>query len=183
MSATSDGTSTPARGAGPRRRVALAVLVSVVTFALLAPATAASGPFADVSRDHPFLKPIMFMNATEISAGYDDGTYRPGQTVTRQAMAAFIHRANRFTIETDEIVVASGRAGEGEVACSHPYHQVLAGGASTDTPNVYLVDSRPGPDADTWQVRVRSEGSVTRSWTTTVYAICGPAQVRPAPPT
>jgi virginiamycin B lyase len=48
--------------------------------------------FSDVSSDHPFFTEIEWMAQAEISTGYDDDTYRPSASVSRQAMAAFLER-------------------------------------------------------------------------------------------
>jgi hypothetical protein len=59
----------------------------------LAPPPPATGPtFSDVPTDHAFSREIEWLNAQGISTGYPDGTFRPGDAVTRQAMAAFLHR-------------------------------------------------------------------------------------------
>jgi hypothetical protein len=50
--------------------------------------------FSDVSTSHPFFAEVEWMAAEEISEGYEDGTFRPSAPVTRQAMAAFLHRAH-----------------------------------------------------------------------------------------
>jgi hypothetical protein len=51
-----------------------------------------SGTFSDVSPEHPFASDIEAIAAAGITTGYSDGTFRPGDTVTRQAMAAFMGR-------------------------------------------------------------------------------------------
>lgn len=48
--------------------------------------------FADVAAGHPFFAEIEWFVDTHITTGYPDGTYRPGSAVTRQALAAFLHR-------------------------------------------------------------------------------------------
>jgi endo-1,4-beta-xylanase len=48
--------------------------------------------FEDVGPDHRFATEIAWMVNAEITDGYDDGTFRPTEPVTRQAMAAFVHR-------------------------------------------------------------------------------------------
>jgi hypothetical protein len=48
--------------------------------------------FTDVSPGHPFYDEIAWMAATGRSQGFSDGTYRPRETVTRQATAAFLAR-------------------------------------------------------------------------------------------
>jgi hypothetical protein len=48
--------------------------------------------FTDVAAGHQFKTAIWFMAAEGITTGYGDGTFRPGDAVTRQAMAAFLYR-------------------------------------------------------------------------------------------
>ncbi|MFW0118830.1 S-layer homology domain-containing protein [Rothia sp. P5764] len=52
----------------------------------------ATSTFRDVTTGDPFYKEITWMYANGISTGWDDGTYRPWDTVRRDAMAAFIYR-------------------------------------------------------------------------------------------
>lgn len=48
-------------------------------------------PFTDIAGD-PFEEDILFIAANGITTGFPDGTYRPGLSVARDAMAAFIYR-------------------------------------------------------------------------------------------
>lgn len=48
--------------------------------------------FADISRDQQFATEMCWMKASGISTGWADHTYRASQSVTRDAMAAFLHR-------------------------------------------------------------------------------------------
>lgn len=52
----------------------------------------ATSPFSDVPTDHPFYKEITWMRSKGITTGYADGTFRPRDSVNRDAMAAFIYR-------------------------------------------------------------------------------------------
>ncbi len=56
--------------------------------------------FRDVGLDHPFYREISWLAASEISAGWvvSEGVsdYRPGAPVTRDVMAAFLHRLDRL---------------------------------------------------------------------------------------
>jgi hypothetical protein len=45
-----------------------------------------------VAVGHPFCKEINWLKANGIATGFEDGTFRPGDNVTRQAMAAFLFR-------------------------------------------------------------------------------------------
>jgi hypothetical protein len=48
--------------------------------------------FSDVPDAHPFFAEIEWLAEEEVAGGFADGTFRPGNTVTRQATAAFAHR-------------------------------------------------------------------------------------------
>ena len=55
--------------------------------------TAPDNPtFSDVPKSHPFYKEIEWMAARGITTGYGDGTFRPSDSVNRDAMAAFFYR-------------------------------------------------------------------------------------------
>lgn len=53
-----------------------------------------SGPasFHDVTAQHPFLREISWLSRTGITTGWSDGTFKPGQSVSRAAFAAFLYR-------------------------------------------------------------------------------------------
>ena len=53
----------------------------------------ATSPFKDVKVTDEFYTEITWLAETGISAGYAGGTFRPTAPVSRQAMAAFLHRA------------------------------------------------------------------------------------------
>jgi len=55
---------------------------------------AVPGPlsFSDVPSGHPFETEIGWLASTGITAGYADGTFRPTNAVTRQAMASFLYK-------------------------------------------------------------------------------------------
>lgn len=90
----------------------LPAAISVLTLAALAvPVASTAIPtarFSDVPADHAFAEEIGWIAATGIAAGYDDGSFRPGQPVTRQSMSAFMVRL--FALQED-LAHASGTAG------------------------------------------------------------------------
>lgn len=57
----------------------------------------ATPQFPDVRPGHPFFTEIQWMGDTGLSTGYDDGTFRTGGVLTRQAMAAFLYRYDSTT--------------------------------------------------------------------------------------
>ena len=74
----------------PARR-SIAVLLGLLLVA--APAVVfASHQFSDVPDSHPFHSEIDWLAQKRITTGFNDGTYRPTNAVTRQAMAAFLRR-------------------------------------------------------------------------------------------
>lgn len=50
------------------------------------------GPFLDVKSTDQFASEIEWMSKAGITNGYSDGTFRPLENVTREAMAAFLYR-------------------------------------------------------------------------------------------
>jgi hypothetical protein len=76
----------------PRR--ALVAIAALTAFAFLGGIAAAGvgDVFTDVGDDHPFEEEIEEFAGAGITQGYPDGTYRGGDPVTRQAMAAFMVR-------------------------------------------------------------------------------------------
>jgi len=71
-----------------------ALLASFLVGLVLAGATGAwaSHQFSDVSTTHPFHAQITAIRGAGITTGFDDGTYRPSDPVSRGAMAAFMAR-------------------------------------------------------------------------------------------
>lgn len=73
-----------------------AVAASLITGTV---AFAAGKTFSDVPPSHPFATEIGRVAGACIAGGYDDGTYRPSDPVTRQAMAAFLSRSGTAVFE------------------------------------------------------------------------------------
>jgi hypothetical protein len=83
---------------GPRvvaRAVAVVATIAVaVTAMVLVPASTAGAAtrFVDVPPSSPFFDDIEWMDESAIATGYPGNLFKPGADVTRQAMAAFVHR-------------------------------------------------------------------------------------------
>lgn len=81
------------------------------------------GRFGDVGDGHPFVTAIAWMAATGVAEGYPDGTFRPGEPVSRQAMAAFLHR----TAGPDGVLAARAEGEDfDDVGTGHPFHDEIA---------------------------------------------------------
>lgn len=83
------------RPAAPVSRQAMARFLRAHAELLEPGSTAGPFPpleFTDVPTDHLFHEDIAWLAASSIGGGYTDGTFRPTDPVTRQAMAGFMHR-------------------------------------------------------------------------------------------
>ncbi len=54
--------------------------------------TPSTADFSDVATTNLFFREIAWLDSTQITTGYPDGTYRPLESVNRDAMAAFMYR-------------------------------------------------------------------------------------------
>jgi uncharacterized protein (DUF1800 family) len=110
-------------------------LVDVVASRLLGPAEplVPSG-FSDVPATHPFAADVAWMKAAGVTTGNADGTFRPGGAVSRQAMAAFLHRL----IDPEGEFEPPSTASFADVSPSNPFYAdvewMKAEGISTGTP-------------------------------------------------
>jgi hypothetical protein len=94
--------------------------------------------FPDIGANHPFLREIEWLAATEITGGYSDGTYRGGSPVSRQAMAAFLARVANGD---DAVPAPPATPTFTDVPTGHPFYAEIefvaaagvAGGYEDDT--------------------------------------------------
>src|SRR5690554_5823642 len=77
------------RGLGLAIAATLAMLLS--TF-VSATASAATDEFTDVPADHKFRTEITWLADQQITTGYANGTFKPQDSVSREAFAAFLYR-------------------------------------------------------------------------------------------
>ncbi|OWY60110.1 hypothetical protein B7486_70960 [cyanobacterium TDX16] len=87
-------------------------------------------PFTDIS-GHPFEQQITSIARAGITNGYPDGTFRPGQPISRGAMAAFMHRG-------------FGRVGFSEASSTAPADGVNTAGATVQMVAVSNDESTSG---------------------------------------
>lgn len=81
-----------APGADVSRQALAAFLYRYNGSPLGAHPTCAAPPFTDVPTSAPFCGEIAWLARYGIAAGYPDGSFHPGDVVSRQAMAAFLYR-------------------------------------------------------------------------------------------
>lgn len=98
-----------------------------------------TAPFSDVGPTHRFCDPITWAAGTGVADGYGDGTYRPGTSVSRQAMVAFLRRL------AGSPPVPAGAPSFPDVPPSSPFHDdvrwAAAVGVTTGYPDGLF---RPG---------------------------------------
>lgn len=79
----------------------------------------AGGPsFSDVKPGHAFYDAIRWMVEQEIAKGFSDGTFKPTASVTRQALASFLHKlAGSPPVQ--------GTSGFRDVSSTHPFAESI----------------------------------------------------------
>ena len=156
-----------------RTTVIAAVVLLAASLGALAGTAYAAGQFTDVNENHPFFDDIEWMADTGISTGYEDGTYRPGDPVTRQAMSAFLHRANTYEIVIGTQSVQNQNSASAVAFCPAGT-SVVSGGASHNGNNITISGSYPSVDGSSWTATFEVDDNANQSFTARSHAICGP---------
>lgn len=79
-----------------------------------------AGPFLDIPDDHLFCDEIEWMAGAEITTGFTDDTFRPGLTLTRQAISAFLFRALEDLVYLPPIIPSFS-----DVPPGHPFYKPI----------------------------------------------------------
>jgi hypothetical protein len=152
------------------RRVALLGLM----MALLLPGIAFAGhQFIDVPNTNQFHDDIDWLADYGITTGYGDFTFRPGQTVTRQATAAFLHRlSNEFEVIRSYDLNPT-LATEFSHSASCPGDKRAIGGGGYADANILMTKSYPL--GGSWVVFWRTDnGTTVDPSELTVWVLCAP---------
>ncbi|WP_375501748.1 GH25 family lysozyme [uncultured Jatrophihabitans sp.] len=80
-------------------RQAMAAFLDKIAGPANAAPACTSAPFTDVAVGNPFCSDIQYLVSARVAAGYGDGGFHPADAVSRQAMAAFLHRLFTVTAE------------------------------------------------------------------------------------
>jgi len=150
---------------------AIAVVSSMATTAL----AGSNGPFSDVSAGHPFVDDITFLQESGIAQGYEDGTFRPGAPVTRQAMASFLQNSQTYTYVEETTNVDQGTSGTAIASC--PDGTVaIGGGVESSLVGVGRVSqSTPDPFSNGWSAAVNVD--VATDYEVITTAVCVPGEI------
>jgi hypothetical protein len=136
--------------------------------------------FSDVPTSHPFHDEIDWMVANGITEGYEDGTFRPTNPVSRQAFAAFLSRySDSIQSVTNPVDPGPGTLFSVQANCP-PGKRAVAGGALAPVTNptglgLAMVRSNPSLGSAGWQVAFAPiDGKTTDPATIAVTALCVP---------
>jgi hypothetical protein len=137
----------------------------------------ANHQFSDVGDNNQFHDEIDWLVDSGIANGFPDGTYRPAQPVSRQAMAAFLARGLAGPhLVSQNSDPALGSTFQGSVLCPEG-EQAIAGGGRVNFADIFLTDSVPNDEQATgWSVRFESDDNAPLNPTgMTIWALCRPA--------
>jgi hypothetical protein len=140
---------------------------------------AAGRSFTDVPPSHPFYDEITWAEDQGVVNGYPDGSFKPGNTVTRQAAAAFLGNYNdAIYVQVSEVNPASSSNFSHQTECD-ANDRAVAGGGRTDISNLFITDSHPDQtDASGWSVRWESDDNAALDpGYVRVWALCIPDQL------
>ncbi|EYR62706.1 hypothetical protein N866_05795, partial [Actinotalea ferrariae CF5-4] len=92
LSATGVTTGYPDGSFQPTTEVTRETMAAFLYRLAGSPATTTTVRFTDVPATHRFAREISWLADQGITTGFTDGKFRPGEAVSRAAMAAFLHR-------------------------------------------------------------------------------------------
>jgi hypothetical protein len=119
------------------------VAVATVVVAGVVPATAQEAELSDVPPSHPFFEETMWLADQGVTTGYEDGSFRPGEAISREAMAAFFFRF-------DGASAGAADPGFSDVSPSDPFFDEIAWLAAPPGPTDTRSVESP-PMAATWR--------------------------------
>src|SRR5262245_63944535 len=108
-------------GGSARQSFRVVVVALVLAIGTVGGVAGASHQFDDVPDDNPFHDDVGWMADLGITGGFADGGFHPGATVTRQSMAAFLHRLWLAVGEEDAVPPLPGPSFS-DVPASHAFH-------------------------------------------------------------
>jgi hypothetical protein len=157
------------------RRGSLVLAVIVITTLVTATGVFASHQYPDVPDSNPFHSDIDWATDNGLVEGFADGGYHPTAPVSRQAMAAFLHRTydlaspDKLDRSFHVFVVCAASTRWAVVGSNGTFSRGSAGTtASRLTTGTYVVSFDINVSNCSWQVTVGQTGSVgaTTGWAT-----------------
>lgn len=117
------------------------VIALVCVFALALTTVAFGATYSDVAEDSAYYEAVETLNKLDIITGYEDGTFKPEDSVTRAEMAALIARIQGY----GETAAGSANTGFTDVPATHWASGFIANAAGMGIINGY-GDGTFGPE-------------------------------------
>ena len=117
------------------------VIASVCVLAMVLSTVAFGATYTDVAEESAYYEAVETLNKLDIITGYEDGTFKPEDGVTRAEMAALIARIQGY----GDTAKGSANTGFTDVPASHWASGYIANAAGMGIINGY-GDGTFGPD-------------------------------------
>jgi hypothetical protein len=110
----------------PQQTVTRGQMAKFIRRAYSLPAKTSCTSFSDVSTDHTFYTDIISLKCTGIIGGFEDGTYKPEQTVTRGQAMKFIINGLRASKKDSRYLQYTGKDQRfTDVPPSHTFYELI----------------------------------------------------------
>jgi hypothetical protein len=154
----------------------LVLCLGLVLGSLVGGTALADHQFSDVGPNNQFHDDVDWLVQHQITTGFPDGTFRPTQPVSRQAMAAFLSRANNdLRVATGTSSPTIGSTEFNVSATCDPDERAVAGGGSVSLGGIFLTVSRPSANEQEWVVRYQTVGGeLLKPSRVDAWALCVP---------
>jgi hypothetical protein len=172
-------TTTSTAGAREKRRrwpMALAVGTLVVGIAIGSATTSvvwASHQFTDVPNSNQFHDEITWAADHDLVNGFPDGTFKPTAPVSRQALAAILHRYNEQFEIVHHVDTFTSVTSHADTANCPAGKRALGGGGSTTQTNIMINETIVAGGSFT--VRWETEDNAALTGTSDVWVLCAPS--------
>jgi hypothetical protein len=161
--------------------LAVTALSTVSFVRTLAPAEA-DHKFSDIATGTFFHEPTAWLADNGIALGFNDGTFRPNQGITRgQAAFWFANYNNSIEVVDDDFDPLAASAFSFTTDCPVG-KRALTGGGDTTAFDLMITDSHPKADVslnpDGWKVRWETDNGVqVNPSRVRVWALCAPDSI------
>ena len=101
-----------------KKKLFTSVLASAVAIPAVVISVSAETPFKDITSTSPYAEAVSFLNAENIITGYEDQTFRPLETISRQHAISIINKV------VDLQPIREGKT-FADIPATHPYYEAI----------------------------------------------------------
>lgn len=101
-----------------KKKVFTSILASAVAIPAVVVPVSAETPFKDITATSPYAEAVTFLKSENIIAGYNDQTFRPSETISRQHVISIIDKIVDLKPVRDAKTFA-------DIPATHPYYEVI----------------------------------------------------------